>query len=103
MDELDRIERLRWAVFALGALLSLVLLSSLSRNTLVSIVLSVATGLLASGVSAAFAYTRPRVFSVLQSEARYNGHDVSKAGLWMSAVVPALVVGAVGLGLLISS
>ena len=103
MDDLDRSERLRCAVFALGALLSLVLFSSLLQNTLVSIVLSVATGLLGSGVAADIAYTRPVAFSVLQSEARYNGHDVSKAGIWMSAVAPALALGAVGVWLLISS
>lgn len=102
MDELDRIEGLRWAVFALVSLLSLVLFSSLTRSTLASVILSVATGLLGGGVAAAIAYTRPLAFSALQSEARYNGHAVSKVGIWMSAVLPALVAGAVGCSLLIS-
>lgn len=91
MDEIELIEKQRYGLFALAALMTGFLTFVLLKDFLAALLVGVTVGLLVSGLFVAKALMQPHVWAILEGEARYHGTTVTKRGVWMGNLIPFAV------------
>jgi hypothetical protein len=103
MDEIERIENKRWALFVFEAAVAFVLLFWLTRAIFASFVLSFGVGLFFSGLKVARELTQPYAWAHLEAEARITGRPPSRRGIWLGNTVPGIIVFIIGAWLVINA
>ena len=95
MEDLERLEKERYGVFALAAIVALAILTALRRELVSSVPLAIGLGLLCSGLYVAWRATE-YYWALATSEARARGAKVTKRGVWLGNLFPgtAVVTGA---------
>ncbi|MEK8035015.1 hypothetical protein AACH06_29720 [Ideonella sp. DXS29W] len=101
MDEIELIEKNRWPIFVVGALMGFVLCVWLTGEVLSSAVLAIGFGLFLSGYRVAKQLTSEVPWAYLEAEGRINGKLPSKRGVWVGNLIPGLLFGILGLWLLL--
>jgi hypothetical protein len=87
-DELERIERVRYALFLVFALALFVTFVLLSQSALWSAAFAASGALLASGWYAAHATTRDPAWAIVEAEARQDGGNPNKHSVWAANLLP---------------
>jgi len=87
-DELERIERVRYALFGVLFLLFFVTFQLSSQRALWSAAFASSAALLASGWYAARTTTRDPAWAVVEAEARRDGGSPSKRLVWVANLLP---------------
>jgi hypothetical protein len=89
-DELERIERVRYALFVMLFLVFFVTLQLSSQRVLWSVAFASGAALLASSWYAARATTRDPAWAIVEAEARRDGGSPSKRLVWVANLLPGL-------------
>lgn len=101
MDEVERIERQRWAYFVLESALGFGLIYFWTRSGLIAATLACGLGLLFSGVHLARQLTRDPAWAYLVADGRITGIEPSRRGIWIGNILPGFIVLAVGIWLVL--
>lgn len=96
MEDLERLERERYGVFALAWIVALAIVTAFRRELVSSVPLAIGLGLLCSGLYVAWRATTEYYWALTTSEARARGANVTKRGVWLGNLFPgtAVVAGA---------
>ncbi len=87
-DELERIERNRYSLFAVLSLVLFVALQVASESALWSAAFAASTALLVSGWYAGRATTLDPAWAIIEAKARRDGGNPSKRLVWAANLLP---------------
>ena len=96
MDELERPENQRTAIFGIGSFLAFLLFVVATQSPFASGFYGVGTGLILSGCVYAYRITREMPWAYVLAEQRINGGSRSKRGVWLGGIAPGAVLIAAG-------
>jgi hypothetical protein len=90
-DELERIERVRYTLFIVLALVFFIVFQLSSQSTLWAAAFAASAAWLASGWYVARASTRGLAWAILEAEAKRDGGSTSKRMVWAANLLPPFV------------